>query len=88
MWHLVDLIVLQVRAFLTIPDDSGSGRRELNQSPLPFIEATQQPHAHQALARKDTIIRVRNAQARLTLLFILCPKGKWHNFENLNVFAS
>mmetsp|Transcript_13969 Transcript_13969/g.42127 ORF Transcript_13969/g.42127 Transcript_13969/m.42127 type:complete len:589 (-) Transcript_13969:1356-3122(-) len=52
----------EVRAFLTIPDDSGSGRRELNQSPLPFIEATQQPHAHQALARKDTIIRVRNAQ--------------------------
>ncbi len=71
----------QVRAVMHVPGRDG-GRKELNQSPLPFIEATQQPQAHHVLARKDAIIRIRNAQASSDLrqpwrcaVFALWGKG-------------
>lgn len=51
---------MQVRAFVKAVD--GSGKQELNQSPLPFIESPMQPGMDVALQRKDAIIRVRNAQ--------------------------
>lgn len=51
---------LQVRAFVKAVD--GSGKQELNQSPLPFIESPMEPGMDVALQRKDAIIRVRNAQ--------------------------
>jgi hypothetical protein len=49
-----------VRAFVRRPDDAA--KQELNQSPLMFIESPYPSDAQQALARKDAIIRVRNAQ--------------------------
>lgn len=53
-----------VRAFEQNNSSGTSGRegQELNQSPLPFIEATQLSASQQSMARKDEIIRVRNAQ--------------------------
>lgn len=55
-----------MRAFVAVlSSSSDSGvRQELNQSPLPFIEARQPTDAHLMISRKDTIIRVRNAQVR------------------------
>jgi hypothetical protein len=50
----------QVRAF--VRNKEGTGKQELNQSPLPFIESAAQPGLEEALKRKDAIIRVRNAQ--------------------------
>ena len=42
----------------------GATKQEVNQSPLAFVETPIQANVEQALARKDAIIRVRNAQAR------------------------
>ncbi|KAK9842850.1 hypothetical protein WJX74_003372 [Apatococcus lobatus] len=50
----------EIRAFVKAVD--GSGKQELNQSPLPFIESLMEPGMDVALQRKDAIIRVRNAQ--------------------------
>ena len=50
----------ELRAFLG--DPRRRGKQELSQSPLPFVETAAQPAAAAALARKDAIIRVRNAQ--------------------------
>lgn len=50
----------QIRAFVRRPGDAS--KQELNQSPLTFIESPFLSDAQQALARKDAIIRVRNAQ--------------------------
>ena len=50
----------ELRAFLG--DPRRRGKQELCQSPLPFVETAAQPAAAAALARKDAIIRVRNAQ--------------------------
>ena len=50
----------ELRAFLG--DPHRRGKQELSQSPLPFVESAAQPAAAAALARKDAIIRVRNAQ--------------------------
>ncbi|KAK9842558.1 hypothetical protein WJX81_006050 [Elliptochloris bilobata] len=50
----------EVRAF--VRNVEGTGKQELNQSPLPFIESASQPGLEEALKRKDAIIRVRNAQ--------------------------
>lgn len=50
----------ELRAFLG--DPLRRGKQELSQSPLPFVESAAQPAAAAALARKDAIIRVRNAQ--------------------------
>lgn len=58
----------QVRAFARVLEQNstnGDHRRqgqELNQSPLLFMEATQLSESQQFVARKDEIIRVRNAQ--------------------------
>lgn len=49
-----------MRAFVRRPGDAA--KQELNQSPLTFIESPFLSDAQQALARKDAIIRVRNAQ--------------------------
>ncbi len=40
----------------------GATKQEVNQSPLAFVETPIQANVEQALARKDAIIRVRNAQ--------------------------
>eukprot|EP00884_Botryococcus_braunii_P017186 jgi/Botrbrau1/4150/Bobra.0192s0019.2 len=50
----------EVRAF--VKNIEGNGKQELNQSPLPFVETAAQPGLEEALKRKDSIIRVRNAQ--------------------------
>ncbi len=47
----------------------GSAKQELNQSPLPFLESRFLSNAQQALARKDAIIRVRNAQVGIRAFF-------------------
>lgn len=58
----------KVQAFVrSIDKNSSEGAdnqqgQELNQSPLPFIEARQLSAPQQSMARKDEIIRVRNAQ--------------------------
>jgi len=52
--------VAQVRAFVRRPGNGA--KQELNQSPLAFVETPYQCGGQQALARKDAIIRVRNAQ--------------------------
>ena len=44
---------------------NGASKQEVNQSPLAFVETPIQANVEQALARKDAIIRVRNAQARV-----------------------
>lgn len=64
-----------MRAFARRPGDGP--KQELNQSPLSFIESPYQSDAQQALARKDAIIRVRNAQVRSFVLRVcgLCVKG-------------
>jgi hypothetical protein len=49
-----------LRAFVRSLD--GTAQQELNQSPLAFVERVAQDGAETALARKDAIIRVRNAQ--------------------------
>ena len=45
----------------------GATRQEVNQSPLAFVETPIQANVEQALARKDAIIRVRNAQVTFHL---------------------
>lgn len=58
----------QVRAFVRVLEKHGNDSRsrqhgqELNQSPLPFVEATQLSASQLSMTRKDEIIRVRNAQ--------------------------
>ncbi len=49
-----------MRAFVRRPGNGA--KQELNQSPLAFVETPYQCGGQQALARKDAIIRVRNAQ--------------------------
>jgi hypothetical protein len=68
----------QVQAFVrSIDKNSSEGAdnqqgQELNQSPLPFIEARQLSAPQQSMARKDEIIRVRNAQVRSIFCICLC----------------
>ena len=45
----------------------GRSKQEVNQSPLDFVETPIQANVEQALARKDAIIRVRNAQVTRSL---------------------
>lgn len=72
----------QVRAFARVlkrNSTNGDHRRqgqELNQSPLLFMEATQLSESQRSVARKDEIIRVRNAQVHnppLNLKYTAAP---------------
>lgn len=58
-----------MRAFVRRP--GASAKQELNQSPLAFVETPYQTDSQQALARKDAIIRVRNAQVPIASNFSL-----------------
>ena len=66
----------ELRAFLG--DPHRCGKQELSQSPLPFVESAAQPAAAAALARKDAIIRVRNAQVS-ALWDELHTRQPWRN---------
>jgi hypothetical protein len=67
--------IIQVRAFVRRPGDTA--KQELNQSPLQFIESPYPSDAQQALARKDAIIRVRNAQVGKDGTW--CVRSSCHN---------
>jgi hypothetical protein len=66
----------EVRAFAS--NAARTARQELSQSPLPFLETASSPDPGSALARKDAIIRVRNAQVA-ALWDELHTRQPWRN---------
>ena len=68
--HLTGRYRTQVRAFMLSLD--GATKQEVNQSPLAFVETPIQANVEQALARKDAIIRVRNAQVSVRAGLLPC----------------
>jgi len=66
----------ELRAYAANP--ARTARQELAQSPLPFLETAASPDPAAALARKDAIIRVRNAQVA-ALWDELHTRQPWRN---------